>query len=681
MTHYRPDIDGLRALAVLAVIGFHAFPGRIPGGFVGVDIFFVISGYLITSIIYADIVNGKFSIVEFYARRIRRIFPALICVLLAALALGWLVLFPEEYSRLAMHVIGGSYFYSNLLLWSEAGYFDVEAQVKPLLHLWSLGVEEQYYLLWPVALLGIWAAFRNHARAGMAIVAFAGISFALNVVFIADDSTAVFYSPSTRIWELLIGAVLAVGERSGRLFPRPADAPANSPGRTRLQDAVSVAGALLIAGSIALVGTRHPFPGWIALAPTLGAAFMIAAGPGARLNLHVLSSRPAVFIGLISYPLYLWHWPLLSFAHIYEPEVYSPIAEATNTGLIRILKVAAVLVAFIAAILTYQLIEKRIRKLAPRPIAIKLFATISLIAALGGGIFLTEGLASIRGPIDGPAKSKLMQPAYLDCTKENGAIFNAAYSKGQPTCEVKAGSNARLDILVFGDSHGMDFYRGIENANLSIGLFEAEACMPFAGFEKDAKGSCSKILKRFMELVDSHKPATIVISLYFSRFYLWHGKEQNLNAQARETFKRLSALSDLIVMLDIPILTFNPDNCRSRPIKHRIDCVIPKETYAGQRKVYEKGLRDAAAGIGNMTFVDPERLFCSGTLCYGAEDNILLYRDTHHLTNEGSVILGNWFWESYSKRPRMGKEMKSLGSGDFDVRAGMTRLTGDWYGN
>lgn len=659
MIHYRPDIDGLRALAVLAVIGFHAFPGRIPGGFIGVDVFFVISGYLITSIIYADIANGKFLIAGFYARRIRRIFPALICVLPATLALGWLVLFPEEYSRLAKHVIGGSFFYSNLLLWSEAGYFDVEAQVKPLLHLWSLGIEEQYYLLWPVALLGIWSAFRNHARAGMAIAALAGISFALNVLFIADDSTAVFYSPATRIWELLMGATLAVGERSGRLFPRAADAPADSPGRTRIQEAASIAGAMLIAGSIALVSTRHPYPGWIALAPTLGTVLMIAAGPESRLNLHVFASRPAVFIGLISYPLYLWHWPLLSFVHIYEPEIYSPIAEATNTGFIRVLKVAAVCLAFIAAILTYQLIEKRIRKLAPRPISIKLFATISLIAALGGGIFFTDGLANIRGPIDGPSKSKLMQPAYLDCAKENGAIFNAAYSEKQPTCEVKAGRNARLDILVFGDSHGMDFYRGIENASLSIGLFEAEGCMPFAGFERDAKGSCSAILKRFMELVDSHKPATIVVSLYFSRFYLWYGKEQNLNAQARVAFKRLSTLSDLIVVLDIPILTFNPDNCRSRPIKRRIDCILPNETYVGQRKVYEKGLRDAAAGIRNIMFVDPEGIFCSGALCYGAKDGILLYRDTHHLTNEGSVILGKWFWENYSKRARRGEEIAS----------------------
>jgi len=218
LKNYRPDIDGLRALAVLAVVVFHAFPGKLPGGFVGFDVFFVISGYLITGLIYEEVVSGTFSIVEFYARRILRIFPALICVLLATLVLGLLVLHPWEYAQLGKHVVGGSYFYSNILLWSEAGYFDVEAQAKPLLHLWSLGVEEQFYLLWPIALLGLWGALRNHARVGVAVVMIASISFGMNILFIGENATAVFYSPATRIWELLVGASLSMGERKGGLF-------------------------------------------------------------------------------------------------------------------------------------------------------------------------------------------------------------------------------------------------------------------------------------------------------------------------------------------------------------------------------------------------------------------------------------------------------------------------------
>jgi peptidoglycan/LPS O-acetylase OafA/YrhL len=639
LTIYRQDIDGLRALAVLAVIAFHAFPGRISGGFVGVDVFFVISGYLITCIIYKEIIAGKFSVVNFYARRIRRIFPALICVLLASLALGWLVLFPEEYARLAIHVVGGAFFFSNFLLWSEAGYFDVAAHSKPLLHLWSLGVEEQYYLLWPLVLLGIWSFLRNHFSTGLVIAGIAVISFTLNIFLITDNSTAVFYSPATRIWELLIGALLAVCEHQGRM---------SFFNGIRYRDTVAICGTFLIAGSVAFANAMYPFPGWIALAPTLGATLLIAAGPHSWINSHIFASRPAVFIGQCSYPFYLWHWVLLSFVYIYEPEIYSPIAEAANTDRIRSFKLVAVLISFFAAILTYQLIEKKISKLEPKSISVKLIFAIVLIACLGMVIYLMDGFANLRRPIDGPSKSNLVQPMYLDCRAENGAIFNSTFMKKDHTCTLKGSGNNKLDILIFGDSHGMDFYRGIERGNVSIGLFEANACMPFVGFEKDDKGTCSANLKRFMKLVEFYKPTTIVFSLYFSRFYIWYEGKYNLNEQAQQAFKRLSAISDLIVMLDVPILTFNPDNCRSRPIKKRVDCAIPIETYSGQKRIYEKGLRDASIGISNILFFDPERLFCSGSLCFGAKENVLLYRDSHHLTNEGSVILGNWFLGNYS---------------------------------
>lgn len=644
MTNYRPDIDGLRALAVLAVVAYHVFPGKVPGGFVGVDVFFVISGYLITSIIYNEIVAGTFSIVDFYARRIRRIFPALICVLLATLVIGLLILLPEEYAHLVKHVIGGLFFYSNLLLWSEVGYFDLEAQVKPLLHLWSLGVEEQYYLIWPVVLLCLWAVLRSHSKATLVIIAIAGISFSINVLFIAGDPTAVFYSPVTRTWELLVGAALAVAEGKVKLFRRAAFGVTGLHGPGWITNAASTSGAALIAGSIVIANTQYQYPGWLALAPTLGAALLIGAGPAASLNAWIFASRPAVFIGKISYPLYLWHWPLLSFVHIYEPEVYSHLSEVTNIERIRTLKVAAVCIAFVAAILTYHLVEKSVKKLEPRLAASRLLA---VIAALVAGLFFSNGLSELRGPIDGPTKSQLTQPVFLDCVKQNGAIFNGAYSKAQTSCFSSA-TVTKLDVLVFGDSHGMDLYRGIENSDLSIGLFEANACMPLDGFEKDTKATCSTQLKRFYDLVETHKPATIVVSLYFSRFYAWYGKEQNLSAMAQDAFRKMSRLSNLVIMVDVPILTFSPDNCQSRPIKQRIECVLPRKIYADQRSSYEQGLLDAAQGISNVTFVDPEHLFCSGDNCYGAKDGILLYRDSHHLTNEGSNILGKWFLESYT---------------------------------
>ena len=203
---YRADIDGLRAIAVLSVVGFHASPGVVKGGLVGVDIFFVISGFLICSIIFGGLDQGTFSITKFYSRRVRRIFPALIVVLVACYAFGWFVLFPDEFRQLGKHIAAGAAFISNIALWREAGYFDNAAGVKPLLHLWSLGIEEQFYILWPLLLLFI-------SRRGIGLLSFTVffvvISFAINVLTINTDMVATFYLPLTRMWELLVGSVIA----------------------------------------------------------------------------------------------------------------------------------------------------------------------------------------------------------------------------------------------------------------------------------------------------------------------------------------------------------------------------------------------------------------------------------------------------------------------------------------
>lgn len=203
---YRPDIDGLRALAVLSVVAFHAFPSWIKGGFIGVDVFFVISGYLISTIIFESLERDAFSFSEFYARRIKRIFPALLLVLLSCLVFGWFVLLSPEYKQLSKHVASSAGFIQNLVLWSESGYFDNTAATKPLLHLWSLGVEEQFYIVWPLLL---WVAWKRNFNFLIIIILVAVISYYLNIVGVKKDSIATFYSPLTRFWELLSGGFLA----------------------------------------------------------------------------------------------------------------------------------------------------------------------------------------------------------------------------------------------------------------------------------------------------------------------------------------------------------------------------------------------------------------------------------------------------------------------------------------
>ena len=203
---YRPDIDGLRAVAVLLVVGYHAFPYWLNGGFIGVDIFFVISGFLISSIIFQDLGAGSFRFTDFYGRRIRRIFPALIIVVAACLVAGWFVLLAGEYEQLGKHVAGGAGFIANFLLWNESNYFDNAAETKPLLHLWSLGVEEQFYIIWPLLL---WLAWKRNFNARTMTAFIVIMSFALTIAQARTDMVAAFYSPATRFWESLCGALLA----------------------------------------------------------------------------------------------------------------------------------------------------------------------------------------------------------------------------------------------------------------------------------------------------------------------------------------------------------------------------------------------------------------------------------------------------------------------------------------
>jgi peptidoglycan/LPS O-acetylase OafA/YrhL len=344
---YRPDIDGLRALAVLCVMVFHAFPTALPGGFVGVDLFFVISGFLICTILFNSIEAGTFSVWDFYGRRIRRIFPALILVLASCYAFGWFALFADEYMQLGKHIAAGAGFVSNFVLWQESGYFDNSADTKPLLHLWSLGIEEQFYIIWPLVL---WLGYRFRANLLVITVLVATVSFVLNIrgINVKNDLVATFYSPQTRFWELLLGAILAY--MTLHPIQRLKGLITNAEQRQKIQSAQSLLGLVLVALGVTLISKQSAFPGWWALLPTLGAVLLINAGPKALVNRYLLSNKLMVWIGLISYPLYLWHWPILSFLRIIESEV--PKVE---------LRIAALAVSFILATLTYHLVEKPIR--------------------------------------------------------------------------------------------------------------------------------------------------------------------------------------------------------------------------------------------------------------------------------------------------------------------------------
>lgn len=476
-THaYRPDVDGLRAVAVLAVLLFHGFPQLAPGGFVGVDVFFVISGFLITGIILDEQRRGCFSFAEFYWRRVRRLFPALLLVLAACLALGWLLLLPDEYRQLGKHVAAGAAFVSNVLLWRETDYFDVAAELKPLLHLWSLGVEEQYYMVWPLLLF----IFRGRPRAMLLmILAVAAASFAANLWMTARTESAAFFLPFGRFWELMTGSILACTMRL-------------KGGRARSANALAVLGSALLATALALLHDERSFPGWWVLLPVLGAALLIAAGPGAWINRRLLAHPAMVFVGLISYPLYLWHWPLLSFARVAEGG--EPPAA---------LRLALLGLSFVLAWVTYALVETKLRR-ARRPSfrRVALPALAASMAALG----LAGVLAlSARLPPQSASVPQLVE------------ISRAASDWDYGGDRVIPGDTDRA-VLFLGDSHMQHYWPRIHKlvservAPVRTVIFKTHSgCAPVPGIDRPFR-NCSGFVEEGLRLALKPEVETVVIS-------------------------------------------------------------------------------------------------------------------------------------------------------------------------
>ncbi len=520
---YRPDIDGLRAIAVGAVVIYHAFPSALRGGFIGVDVFFVISGFLISGIIFKSLERGQFSFGEFYARRVRRIFPALIVVLIACLACGWFLLLADEYQALGKHVASGAGFVSNFALWSEAGYFDATAQAKPLLHLWSLAIEEQFYLGWPLL---AWLAYRSHKNLFALTLLVAIGSFAVNVATVATHPTAAFYSPLARFWELMIGSFLAyVSIHKAQYL-------------SRYSDLRSFIGIALIAVSALFLTDRSPFPGWLALVPTVGALLVLSAAPTSWLNRNVLSNRILAWIGLISYPLYLWHWPALF--------VVSLVSVPS-----RIPRLIAVLISIFLAAITFLLIEKPIRRTRPTSTSvIFLGAGMAVCGALGLAIFVGKGLAFRLPPQFEAfaAPSPVITPT--DCLLSDRADF--------PTqCTLLS---HRPAVFLWGDSHANSLAAGFSHLALQgkIGKLQVtgSACPPLMGFKGNGNSKCEEINQYAFEKIRALKPDIVVLHA------MWEADAYDLSKLAATT-RQLKSIGIARIVIIGPVPRWNGSLLRS----------------------------------------------------------------------------------------------------------------------
>ena len=604
-TKYRNDIDGLRAIAVLFVVGFHAF--GIQAGFIGVDLFFVISGYLISSILFNETRSGKISILDFYCRRIRRIFPAFLTVLTSCFAIGWFVLLADEYEQLNKHIAAGLAFISNLVLLSESGYFDSASTSKILLHLWSLGIEEQFYILWPLIIL-LFAQQKIKLRNWLSILLVA--SFALNIATINAYPSAAFYLPFTRFWELLLGAALAyrvvVDQKSTFIF-----------GSANFNSLLGL--ALLIAANI-FINDRSHFPGWWALLPTLSAILFIAAGPHAWFNQHILSSRLLAWVGLISYPLYLWHWPLLTFARILDggrqPASY--------------IRICMVLLAILLAWLTYRFIEKPIRfnkKSWFTPV--RLFFIGGFLFLIASYAFLNQGL-----PNRSAAQLKILNSgdighdefrSYLHAQKNY-----CEYKNGSPTlCTNKLLQYKRI-IAVVGDSHAEHLLVGLTEAMPETGfmLFDTNQTLPFIS---------SPTSNHFFDVINRNpKIDAVVLAAYWNlRKLLIHSNSSYLQ-EVIPTANQLVAHGKKVFLIDgTPNFSFLPTKCKYDWPFLRVQQCTETKLFNKQHVQYYPDFV-AAEKQAPIQLIELKPLFCDGDTCSMAKEGKLFFRDDNHLSMNGS---------------------------------------------
>lgn len=621
---YRSDIDGLRAIAILSVMTFHVFPKWLPGGFVGVDIFFVISGYLITSLILKGLERRDFSFANFYVRRIKRIFPALILVLATCYALGWFVLTGIEYARLGHHMVAGATFMSNLLLASEVGYFDVAAEKKPLLHLWSLGVEEQFYIVWPLLVWFFWKVGINIVSAILFLIV---LSFVLTIGSATPD--VAFFLPHTRFWELLIGGILAYAhvfrkqQFTNALIRTVFSASRSQPPEQRLavlNEILAFGRTILVIVSVYAIDEKTLFPGWWALLPT-GAAFLfIAAGPDAWINKRILSSNLLVNIGLISYPLYLWHWPALFFARLFEGEELP--AETVAVTLMA---------SFVLAWLTYTYVERPIRFGARRKTAAVATVVVMMIV-VGFGLHLQNN------------------GGYIFRHKPLNAVHEAMADADFPQPQVEyydvkailVGNQPSRKVAFLGDSNMAQYYPRIKHlietgqaVDLQALFLVKMGCPPIPEI-RSRKNGCDAFWDSALRVREDATVETVVLTALWTRyfnenFYLRSlGENKPLRPIGESGEKAFLLLEKFIrdvttrgkkvfMILEIPVgLAFAPKNLLQKGwnrLRWLPTIDDPgRETIAAYRDAVASRLKSIAARTG-ATVIDPLDFLCNTQTC------------------------------------------------------------------
>lgn len=617
---WRPDIDGLRAVAIVLVLLFHYYPEISKGGFVGVDVFFVISGYLITCDLLRrreERVSVVGSITAFYQRRIRRIFPALLALLVGAAIFGWFFLLPYDFANLARYLAAGSGFATNFVLWSEAGYFDQAIYLKPLAHLWSLAIEEQFYIVWPLLILmlgRLGRAFWLPLVITMLVVA----SLAYCLFVTPADSTAAYYSPLARGWELGVGGLLAIGHLSGRGTPQ-----------SFASGVAAFGGLALIVWAAFFVATEVGFPGWQATLPVAGAALIIWFAAGTSADKFLLGLPPIRYVGLISYPLYLWHWPLLSFFRILSP------GKAPFFGR-SVLLVASILLA----VATFHLIERPVRRLAVRVAAgsglvamiVFLVWAVAILWLGWGGISLNPQQLALTQPIDTAAPYRTNKCLLVSTQTSADFADECRPTPGRP------------EMLLWGDSQAASFYSGLKAREDALGVSISQrtsgTCAPSMIADQPETGHCDEINASTRRYIETNRPELVFI---YSRW-----------AEHGDPVPRITAVVQFLRENGVRTIIMGGPSPLYRPTlqgvlihDHLFDPEIPRElptqpgTFPTQRALDDQ-LRTLAKalGIGYVSILDK---FCGADSCQvRVTDKLpdgLLLTDADHMSPTATAAL------------------------------------------
>jgi peptidoglycan/LPS O-acetylase OafA/YrhL len=624
---YRADVDGLRAVAVLGVIMFHANLG-FPGGFTGVDIFFVISGYLITGIVSSEVAAGSFSLVKFWERRVRRICPALFVVVTCCLVAGYFLLLPFGYEVLGQTALAVVFVCSNVFFWATTSYFSPNAKENPLLHTWSLGVEEQFYIIYPVLLLAFLARGRSAVLVCLWILC--AISFWWSVYSVLHHPSASFYLLPSRAWELGVGGLLALHRNTAN---------------QRCRELQSWTGLILLASSFSLLSKHTPFPGLGALPPVLGAALIVWSGSGLAAGdrkptvTRLLSFRPLVSVGLISYSLYLWHWPFFAF-HRYLFGQSAPFATS----------IVYLLATFLLSFASYRWVEQPFRRkdFLSRPASVfGGWVAGSLVLALAGLVLArTDGFPG-RLPHTAIDYEKLQgQPRHV--------LFAPIGDDPDALHATMGSEGSGLRAFLWGDSHAPALAQGLDQVAKELGVSITGKAMignaPVLGWGASAPDSSDAARKLafnnsvFDQIAESAAKGDLQLVILAFRWSLYVPRSPPLEACAPPpgfaealvlTVQKLLAMNlKVLIVLEPPALPVHVP--KALALKNFVGASLPSvsaEQAVDFRRPYDEILRSLDDGTGRVILFDPLPALCGdGVVLLTDEKGRLMYVDDNHLS-------------------------------------------------